>query len=89
MTLDFTLMMVGGSTAVEADIFDLAGRRVRLLGEQRNVSAGTYSIPWDGRDEAGNLVPPGLYALRLRLGSDTDGSGVEDREIFRTVALTY
>ena len=89
MTLEFTLMLVGASTAVEAGIFDLGGRRIRLLEEQRSVSAGTYSIPWDGRDEAGNLVPPGLYALRLRLGSDTDGSGVEDREILRTVALTY
>ena len=89
MRLDFTLMLVGASTAVEAEIFDLGGRRIRLLEEQRSVSAGTYSIPWDGRDQAGNLVPPGLYALRLRLGSDTDGSGVEDREILRTVALTY
>ena len=89
MTLDFTLMLVGASTAVEAEIFDLGGRRIRLLEEQRSVSAGTYSIPWDGRDEAGNLVPPGMYAVRLGLGSDTDGSGVEDREILRTVALTY
>ena len=89
MTLDFTLMLVGASTAVEAEIFDLGGRRIRLLEEQRSVSAGTYSIPWDGRDEAGNLVPPGMYAVRLRLGSDTDGSGIEDREILRTVALTY
>ena len=89
MTLDFTLMLVGASTAVEAEIFDLGGRRIRLLEEQRSVSAGAYSIPWDGRDEAGDLVPPGMYAVRLRLGSDTDGSGIEDREVLRTVALTY
>ena len=89
MTLDFTLMLIGASTAVEAEIFDLGGRRIRLLEEQRSVSAGNYSIPWDGRDESGNLVTPGLYAVRLRLGSDIDGSGVEDREILRTVALTY
>ena len=89
MTLDFTLTLVGASTAVEAEIFDLTGRRVRGLEEQRPVSAGNYSIPWDGRDQTGELVPPGVYAVRLRLGGDTDGSGITDREVFRTVALTY
>ena len=89
MLLDFALMLVGASTAVEVEIFDLSGSRVRRLEEQRQVSAGAYSIPWDGRDEAGDLVSPGLYALRLRLDSDTEGASVREREIVRTVAVIY
>ena len=89
LRLDFTVMMVGASTAVAAEIFDLTGRRVRRLEEQREVSAGDYSIAWDGRDEADELVPPGLYAVRLKLASDTGDTGVGSRELLRTVALTY
>ena len=50
-------MLVGISAAVEVEIFDLTGRRLRRLEEQRSVSAGTYSIAWDGRDEAGVVFP--------------------------------
>ena len=89
LRIDFTVMMVGASTAVAAEIYDLTGRLVRRLEEQREVSAGAYSIAWDGRDEADGLVPPGLYAVRLKLDSDTEGTGVGSRELLRTVALTY
>ena len=89
LRLDFTVMMVAASTAVAAEIFDLTGRRVRRLEERREVSAGGYSIAWDGRDEADELVLPGVYAVRLKLASDTGGTGVGSRELLRTVALTY
>lgn len=39
-------------------IYDSAGRRVRLLRAPGAVA------PWDGRDEAGRLLPAGLYWLR-------------------------
>lgn len=28
-------------------------------------SAGKYSIVWDGKDEAGNYVPPGTYSIQI------------------------
>ena len=89
LTLNFTVMMVGGSTAVEAEIFDLSGRRVRRLQEQRQVSSGTYSITWDGTDEANRLLPPGLYTVRLKLDTDTDDIDVGRKELLHTIALTY
>ena len=89
LRLDFTVMLVRGSTGVAAEIFDLTGRRVRLLEERRAVGAGSYSIAWDGRDEAGELVPPGVYAVRLKLGVDIEHTGVARREMLRAVALTY
>ena len=89
MVMEFTVVLVGASTAVEAEIFDLTGRLVRSLEQQRAVSTGRYAIPWDGKDDGGNRLPPGLYAVRLRLDTDTDGTGIERREIIRTVGLGY
>ncbi|MFQ5905032.1 MAG: FlgD immunoglobulin-like domain containing protein, partial [bacterium] len=49
-------------------IHDKTGRLVRTLvnGEQ---AGGSYSIEWDGLDEAGRRVPTGIYFSRLHLGS--------------------
>ncbi len=30
---------------------------------------GSYEIPWDGRDEAGQLAPTGLYFYHLHAGN--------------------
>ena len=89
ISLNFTVMMVGGSTAVQAEIYDLSSRQVRRLEEQREVSTGAYSMAWDGRDEANKVVPPGVYAVRIKLGADTENTGVDRRELLRTIALTY
>ena len=89
LQLDFTVMLVRGSTAVAAEIFDLTGSRVRRLEERREVGAGSYSIAWDGRDEAEELVPPGVYAVSLKLDVDIEHTGVARREMLRAVALTY
>ena len=89
LQLDFTVMLVGGSTGVAAEIFDLTGRRVRRLEERREVGAGSYSIAWDGRDEADELVPPGVYAVRLKLDVDIEHTGVARREMLQAVALVY
>jgi len=40
--------------------------RVLLTGE---IAAGEHSLGWDGRDDADSPVPPGEYALRLRIGA--------------------
>jgi hypothetical protein len=44
------------------DVFDLAGRRV--VSGSRTVDAGEHVVTWDGRDDAGRRVEPGLYLLR-------------------------
>lgn len=49
---------------VEAEVFDLAGDRVRRL-----RAAGSGAVRqwiWDGRDERGERVPAGAYVLVLR-----------------------
>jgi photosystem II stability/assembly factor-like uncharacterized protein len=53
---------------VRLAIHDVTGRKVRLLvnGIQ---SAGNRHATWDGKNESGSLVSPGLYVFRL----DADG----------------
>ena len=87
--LRFTVVLVGRSRRVAVDVFDLGGRRVRTIGESRDVSAGEYSLKWNGEDDAGNLVPPGIYALRFHVDADGKGAGLDRREVLRTIAVAY
>jgi uncharacterized protein YkwD len=50
--------------AVQLAIFDLAGRRVRLVSEGVH-SAGAHEILWDGRTDAGTRPARGIYFVRL------------------------
>lgn len=56
--------------AVEAGVFDLAGRRVASLAAGA-LAAGRHDLSWDGRDAAGRAVPAGVYFARVtsRLGT--------------------
>ena len=89
LRLDFTLFLAPGRSPVMVEVFDLRGRCLRRLVRERAVSTGEYTIPWDGRDYSGNIVAPGLYAIRLSLDSDLDETGLLHREILRTVAVAY
>jgi len=61
--LRYTLVQAG---EVELAVFDLLGRPVRTLVQGWQV-AGAYVVHWDGRDDAGRMLPAGLYVYRLRL----------------------
>lgn len=52
------------SNRVTLKIFDLLGHQVRTVVD-RYTTAGTYSVVWDGRDNAGNIVPSGTYLYRM------------------------
>ncbi|MEO0080193.1 MAG: FlgD immunoglobulin-like domain containing protein, partial [candidate division WOR-3 bacterium] len=49
---------------VRLAVFDITGRLIRTLvqGEQ---AAGGYTVTWNGRDDAGRLVPTGTYLYKL------------------------
>jgi flagellar hook assembly protein FlgD len=53
---------------VRVRFFDLSGRL--LLEEERDGTAGQQVFRWGGRDEQGQLVPPGLYIVELNVGGD-------------------
>ena len=85
----FKVVRVEDDSPVEAAVYQLDGRRVRVLSERRPLSAGSYEIGWDGRDEGGDLVPPGLYCVRLHIRTNTVGAQVKDKTVLRTVAVAY
>ena len=82
-TLSYILLKAIRPLAVRVTIHDLTGAPVRSLHDQRD-STGPYSIDWDGRDDDGDLVTPGLYLLRLV--AETDGG---DATAIRTIAVAY
>jgi hypothetical protein len=58
--------------AVRLEVFDLAGRRVRALLDERSLPAGTHAVTWDGRDQAGNPVQAGVYLCRIETGGRSE-----------------
>lgn len=53
---------------VQLTVFNMLGQVVRaLVNEEKR--AGTYSVEWDGRNDAGNVVGSGVYLYRLQAGS--------------------
>jgi len=51
-------------THVKLELYDVAGRRLRSLVNER-VAAGLHPIVFDGRDDTGHPVSSGVYYLRL------------------------
>lgn len=49
---------------VDLSVYDLGGRRVRLLQHGR-LAAGAHRFAWDGRDDHGRRAPAGVYFVRL------------------------
>lgn len=52
---------------VRAEVFDLIGRPVRTLFEQRQPP-GYHSVTWDGTDETGRPVRRGTYLITISSG---------------------
>lgn len=50
---------------VAVEIYDVTGQLVRKLIDHEVLSAGTFSVQWDGRDILGNTVACGTYFARL------------------------
>lgn len=66
----FAVLKVNVARQVAVDFYDLAGRKVRRLSEKRDMANGLYRLVWDGRDEGGTLVSPGLYLARVEIDDD-------------------
>ncbi len=60
-SISFDLVTPG---VVELSLHDVAGRRVRTLIDGR-LGAGSHLLEWDGRDNQGRPLAPGVYFARL------------------------
>jgi len=62
VTISFDL---GQSTDVTAKVYNLAGRLVSVLCENRLMPTGRNAIDWDGRDYYRTICPSGLYLVTI------------------------
>lgn len=69
---EFSVARVAGERPVTLAVFDLQGRLVAEVKERREDSRGQYALTWDGRNAAGDLVPPGIYIARVDVDVDSD-----------------
>ena len=67
-TIPFRIVEPG---QVRIEICDLAGRRVRMLVDAW-TDPGEHHVAWDGSDDAGRVLAPGAYFVRMWV----DGLGV-------------
>ena len=65
----YSLFRLPETVPVVLEVYSLDGRRVALV-EAGLQSAGPQSLQWDGRDESGRRLPPGLYLVALDLRSE-------------------
>lgn len=82
MTVLFDVQRLLTPKPVRLEIFDLNGRRLRLI--ERRLLSGGYSQQWDGRADGGQIVPPGLYVLRISAEADDAGNAQ-----MRIVSVAY
>ena len=68
MQISYTVIQISEPKPVNVEVYDLAGRRVRILADRDQIG-GIYSEEWDGRDDLGKMVPPGNYLVLLKVNS--------------------
>lgn len=56
---------------VDLKIYDPAGRCIKTLISSQTLEPGAYSLKWNGRDDGGRRVAPGVYFCRLRVGAES------------------
>ena len=89
LELSYDILAVVGQARITVEILDLAGRQVRRLldGEGENGvynSARFTELGWDGTDDQGERVSPGLYLVKLSVEGDARSSAA-----VRVVGVAY
>ena len=83
LDIRFDLVNLSAAVPVRLEIFDLAGTR-RAEVPLARLGSGPHSVSWDGKDDARELLAPGLYVLRLDVATDGDTFTAS-----RVVAVAY
>jgi flagellar hook assembly protein FlgD len=79
----YDLLNLTRTEPATVEVYDLAGRRLGAI-RAGVAESGRFSTVWNGRDDLGNVLPPGLYIIRLMV--ETDNGTVAKQ---RTVSLAY
>jgi len=66
------------ATEVDIVIYNGNGLRVKTL-QQGKQLPGSCTMPWDGTDDNGNLLPAGVYYVAMRV----DGKEMENVKVVK------
>jgi hypothetical protein len=67
---------------VQVYVYNLNGQRVRGLANA-TYPAGSHALTWDGRDDAGRRLPPGLYICRLAVHGPQGSQVMSEKVIIK------
>jgi len=65
-TISFSLPK---ESPVTFEIYNMLGVKIRTLMAGDTKSAGVHSVTWDGKNDAGVIMPSGVYLYRVHAGS--------------------
>ena len=83
--IGFSLFRVQAERALAVRIYTLAGRQVRQL--EALATGGQQRFIWDGRDEDGQVVAPGLYLCKIEV--DADATAFAGQTRVHLIAVAY
>ncbi len=84
LRLRFEVLTVVGEADIEVALFDISGRQRATIFAHRGGN-GTYtSLHWDGSNDHGELLPPGVYLVRLEVVGDARSTAA-----VRSVGIAY
>jgi hypothetical protein len=83
MNVKYTVIQISEPKPVKVAIYDLTGSLVRILADREQIG-GIYTETWDGKNDAGEVVPPGNYIVLLEVKS---GTGIIER--VGAIAVAY
>ena len=69
LQVEYDLVNVAGQVPAALGVFDLSGSRIASV-LLPAAGSGRFPAAWDGTDDGNDLVPPGLYLLRLEVETD-------------------
>ena len=70
--LGYDITNIASPTPLTIEIYDLAGYLIKKLYVGTDIS-GRYGRAWNGRNDAGDLVPPGNYLFTIELEAGAGG----------------
>jgi hypothetical protein len=85
--LSFFLANLNVAKQLKINIFDISGRLIRTLFNEfttANAFIEKNSFEWDGKNNDGKLVRPGVYLCQVNIGSDNGGE-----TITKTITVVY
>jgi hypothetical protein len=84
---NFNIARINSEQTITVGIYDLSGSMVGQVTEERKDPRGGYSMPWNGQDTKGDLVPPGIYIARIEV--DSQSASAASTSVQRLVHVAY